>query len=141
MYSSAPRTATRCCRIASRSVNPTQARSLRPIPSTVLDRRRRPSRRWQSTEAATSPKISGIVDQISQLTLLETADLVASLKVRRRARALSSLIWQIERRISMSTNELPLLVPPQHPRPLLISSCSCSIVRASSSINPGGRRR
>jgi large subunit ribosomal protein L7/L12 len=36
--------------------------------------------RWQST--ATSPKIDGIVDQISQLTLLETADLVASLKVR-----------------------------------------------------------
>lgn len=29
-----------------------------------------------------SPKISGIVDQISQLTLLETADLVSSLKTR-----------------------------------------------------------
>ena len=28
-----------------------------------------------------NPKISGIVDQISQLTLLETADLVQSLKV------------------------------------------------------------
>jgi large subunit ribosomal protein L7/L12 len=28
-----------------------------------------------------NPKIAGIVDQISQLTLLETADLVASLKV------------------------------------------------------------
>jgi len=42
------------------------------------------SRRWQSTEAAanpTNPKIQGIVDQISQLTLLETADLVSSLKV------------------------------------------------------------
>ena len=41
------------------------------------------SRRWQSTEAeATSnPKIVGIVDQISQLTLLETADLISSLKV------------------------------------------------------------
>jgi hypothetical protein len=37
--------------------------------------------RWQSTAAA-NPKIDGIVDQISQLTLLETADLVASLKVR-----------------------------------------------------------
>ncbi|RVX72414.1 hypothetical protein B0A52_03602 [Exophiala mesophila] len=43
------------------------------------------SRRWQSTDAAAAPanpKIAGIVDQISQLTLLETADLVASLKSR-----------------------------------------------------------
>lgn len=40
------------------------------------------SRRWNSTEAAPSnPKIEAIVDQISQLTLLETADLVSSLKV------------------------------------------------------------
>ncbi|KAH7170353.1 ribosomal protein L7/L12 C-terminal domain-containing protein [Dactylonectria macrodidyma] len=39
------------------------------------------SRRWNSTEAApTNPKIQTIVDQISQLTLLETADLVSSLK-------------------------------------------------------------
>ncbi|KAI7517726.1 hypothetical protein KC331_g21567, partial [Hortaea werneckii] len=44
-------------------------------------------RRWQSTEAApaeaaapTNPKIAGIVDQISTLTLLETADLVSTLK-------------------------------------------------------------
>lgn len=44
------------------------------------------TRRYQSTEAAaapTNPKIAGIVDQISQLTLLETADLVSSLKVGR----------------------------------------------------------
>ena len=42
------------------------------------------SRRWQSTEveASMNPKIAGIVDQISQLTLLETADLVSTLKVR-----------------------------------------------------------
>ncbi|KAH0289483.1 50S ribosomal protein L12 [Aureobasidium namibiae CBS 147.97] len=42
------------------------------------------SRRWQSTEAAapTNPKIAAIVDQIGQLTLLETADLVSSLKTR-----------------------------------------------------------
>ncbi|PMD21246.1 54S ribosomal protein L12 [Hyaloscypha hepaticicola] len=41
------------------------------------------ARRWASTETtAANPKISGIVDQISQLTLLETADLVASLKTR-----------------------------------------------------------
>lgn len=42
------------------------------------------ARRWQSTDAAaapSNPKIVQIVDQISQLTLLETADLVASLKV------------------------------------------------------------
>lgn len=38
-------------------------------------------RRWASAEAA-NPKISTIVDQISQLTLLETADLVSTLKVR-----------------------------------------------------------
>lgn len=41
-------------------------------------------RRYNSTEAApaANPKIDGIVDQISQLTLLETADLVSSLKSR-----------------------------------------------------------
>lgn len=39
------------------------------------------TRRHNSTEAAVNPKIAGIVDQISQLTLLETADLVSSLKV------------------------------------------------------------
>ncbi|KAK4193557.1 ribosomal protein L7/L12 C-terminal domain-containing protein [Podospora australis] len=40
-------------------------------------------RRYNSTEAAAaSPKISAIVDQISQLTLLETSELVASLKSR-----------------------------------------------------------
>jgi len=38
------------------------------------------ARRYNSTEV--NPKIAGIVDQISQLTLLETADLVASLKSR-----------------------------------------------------------
>ncbi|TLD34039.1 hypothetical protein PspLS_00475 [Pyricularia sp. CBS 133598] len=39
------------------------------------------ARRHNSTEAA-SPKIITIVDQISQLTLLETAELVSSLKSR-----------------------------------------------------------
>jgi len=48
--------------------------------ATVLQQRI--ARRNNSTEAA-SPKIAGIVDQISQLTLLETADLVSSLKVSR----------------------------------------------------------
>ncbi|KAL1603276.1 54S ribosomal protein L12, mitochondrial [Nothophoma quercina] len=41
-------------------------------------------RRWQSDAAAapTNPKVATIVDQISQLTLLETADLVSTLKTR-----------------------------------------------------------
>jgi hypothetical protein len=39
-------------------------------------------RRFNTTEAPTNPKVAEIVDQISQLTLLETADLVSSLKVR-----------------------------------------------------------
>jgi large subunit ribosomal protein L7/L12 len=37
-------------------------------------------RRWAS-DAPANPKIATIVDQISTLTLLETADLVATLKV------------------------------------------------------------
>ncbi|GAB7351835.1 hypothetical protein MBLNU459_g2395t3 [Dothideomycetes sp. NU459] len=48
-----------------------------------INARQQLSRRWQSTEAAPSnPKIAAIVDQISQLNLLETADLVSSLKSR-----------------------------------------------------------
>ncbi|RKF56889.1 54S ribosomal protein L12, mitochondrial [Erysiphe neolycopersici] len=39
-------------------------------------------RRHNTTNAATNTKISVIVDQISQLTLLETADLVSTLKSR-----------------------------------------------------------
>ncbi|KAI1373420.1 ClpS-like protein [Hypoxylon crocopeplum] len=72
------------CRYAARSC----ARSIRPTNSirvsTSFIQNTIPSiqRRHESTEAATSPKIVGIVDQISQLTLLETADLVASLKSR-----------------------------------------------------------
>ena len=58
------------------------AASLRP--STVT-RTAPAARRYNSTEAAAAapenPKIAAIVDQISQLTLLETADLVSSLKV------------------------------------------------------------
>ncbi|PSR94587.1 hypothetical protein BD289DRAFT_427020 [Coniella lustricola] len=60
-----------------------QMRSATSIRSTASFAQQRITRRYQSTEAApTNPKISGIVDQISQLTLLETADLVASLKSR-----------------------------------------------------------
>jgi large subunit ribosomal protein L7/L12 len=69
--------AARCCRQLVRS-------SVR-ISSTTYLSQRTPSRRWNSTEAQAAapanPKITQIVDQISQLTLLETADLVASLKV------------------------------------------------------------
>ncbi|KAL2114137.1 hypothetical protein VUR80DRAFT_443 [Thermomyces stellatus] len=57
--------------------------SLRP--STVTRIASTP-RRYNSTEAQAAtpenPKIAAIVDQISQLTLLETADLVSSLKSR-----------------------------------------------------------
>merc|ERR1712098_194150 len=57
--------------------------SLRLSSAAVAQRRNTPAGRWASTEtAAANPKISGIVDQISQLTLLETADLFASLKSR-----------------------------------------------------------
>ncbi|KAH8639005.1 hypothetical protein IG631_06775 [Alternaria alternata] len=50
---------------------------------TIGATQQRIQRRWQSDAAApTNPKIATIVDQISQLTLLETADLVSTLKVR-----------------------------------------------------------
>ncbi|KIW24445.1 ribosomal protein L7/L12 [Cladophialophora immunda] len=94
MSSKLPSVTYRCCHLASR----TQKRSLSSqclrlsSTSSANQHRRRnslvsskSSRRWQSTDAAaapTNPKIAGIVDQISQLTLLETADLVASLKSR-----------------------------------------------------------
>jgi large subunit ribosomal protein L7/L12 len=65
------------------------ARQLRAAPiraSTsffLQHQQQRTTRRYNSTDAgSTNPKIQAIVDQISQLTLLETADLVASLKVR-----------------------------------------------------------
>ncbi|PSN73964.1 ClpS-like protein [Corynespora cassiicola Philippines] len=62
--------------------NATPASYLRPTASALAQHRT--SRRWASTEAAapTNPKIATIVDQISQLTLLETADLVSTLKTR-----------------------------------------------------------
>jgi hypothetical protein len=72
--------AARCCRPLVRP-----SASLRLSSSTYLSQRT-PSRRWQSTEAEggaapANPKITQIVDQISQLNLMETADLVSSLKV------------------------------------------------------------
>ncbi|RAO70625.1 uncharacterized protein BHQ10_006637 [Talaromyces amestolkiae] len=82
--------AARCCRQVIRSSASSSAPFLRiSTSSSTFQQRRRtavPSaRRWQSTDAAAAPanpKIVQIVDQISQLTLLETADLVASLKSR-----------------------------------------------------------
>ncbi|OJI98577.1 hypothetical protein ASPVEDRAFT_186147 [Aspergillus versicolor CBS 583.65] len=67
--------AARCCR---QLVRPSASLRLSaPYQQTI-------GRRWQSAEAAApaNPKITQIVDQISQLNLLETADLVASLKSR-----------------------------------------------------------
>ncbi|EQL02326.1 Ribosomal protein L12, mitochondrial [Ophiocordyceps sinensis CO18] len=68
------------CRYAARScsrqlLGPARASAQMPrVASTT--------RRWNSAETAapTNPKIAQIVDQISKLTLLETADLVSSLK-------------------------------------------------------------
>lgn len=75
-------TVARCCRHLSGAVRPS---SLRIATSAYTARSIPSSRRWESTEAAaaalTNTKITQIVDQISQLTLLETADLVSSLKV------------------------------------------------------------
>ncbi len=72
------RYAAQCCTRQLRSTTTTAP--LRAASSSLL-LQQRIGRRHNSTEAV-NPKIGGIVDQISQLTLLETADLVASLKVR-----------------------------------------------------------
>ncbi|KGO71073.1 Tetratricopeptide-like helical [Penicillium italicum] len=76
--------AARCARQLSGSVRPSSLRIA--TSATYLTARRTPSsRRCESTQAAPAainPKISQIVDQISTLTLLETADLVSSLKTR-----------------------------------------------------------
>ncbi|KAK3904385.1 ribosomal protein L7/L12, C-terminal/adaptor protein ClpS-like protein [Staphylotrichum tortipilum] len=72
------RYAAQCC---ARQLRTTTAAPIRASSSLLLQQRT--ARRYNSTEAvAASPKISTIVDQISQLTLLETADLVATLKSR-----------------------------------------------------------
>ncbi|KAK3682643.1 ribosomal protein L7/L12 C-terminal domain-containing protein [Podospora appendiculata] len=75
------RYAAQCC---ARQLRATSTSSVRTVSSSLLQQQRI-TRRHNSTEAAAapvSPKIAGIVDQISQLTLLETADLVSSLKTR-----------------------------------------------------------
>ncbi|KAK5137882.1 hypothetical protein LTR08_006651 [Meristemomyces frigidus] len=67
-----------------RSLRSSSPQTTRNVAALASRRRRQETRRWQSTEAAaaSSPKIAAIVDQISQLTLLETADLVSTLKTR-----------------------------------------------------------
>ncbi|PWW74315.1 ClpS-like protein [Tuber magnatum] len=65
----------RCCARAARSSSSSSLRLSQPVVYA-------PARRWNSTTAATNPKVSGIVDQISGLTLMETADLVSLLKSR-----------------------------------------------------------
>lgn len=80
-------TAARCCR---QLVRPSTTSCLRLSTSTYLSQRTL-GRRWESTQpegaaetaaaAPANPKITQIVDQIGQLTLLETADLVSTLKV------------------------------------------------------------
>ncbi|KZM18968.1 54S ribosomal protein L12, mitochondrial [Ascochyta rabiei] len=60
------------------------ARPVMGVRPAVGGAQQRIQRRWQSDAAAApaNPKIATIVDQISQLTLLETADLVSTLKTR-----------------------------------------------------------
>ncbi|KAI0834821.1 ClpS-like protein [Hypoxylon sp. FL0890] len=72
------------CRIAARSCARSirSGSSLRASASFVQSTTPSIQRRHESTAAPANPKIAGIVDQISQLTLLETADLVTSLKSR-----------------------------------------------------------
>ncbi|KAJ5105219.1 hypothetical protein NUU61_002566 [Penicillium alfredii] len=77
--------AARCCRHFSGSVRPSSLRIATSATYLPTARSTPSSRRWESTEAAAAPanpKIAPIVDQISQLTLLETADLVSTLKTR-----------------------------------------------------------
>ncbi|KAL9942509.1 hypothetical protein D7B24_008578 [Verticillium nonalfalfae] len=74
------------CRYAARSCarQLRTANSLRASASSFQTRTPATARRHNSTEAApaANPKIETIVDQISKLTLLETADLVSTLKSR-----------------------------------------------------------
>lgn len=71
-----------CQNVARSCIRSLRSSSNVRISAVTLSQRRKasPARRWASTDAATNPKVAGIVDQISQLTLLETADLVSSLK-------------------------------------------------------------
>jgi hypothetical protein len=120
--------AARCCRQLSGSVRPSSLR----IATSYTARRTPISRRWESTEAAaaapSNPKIAQIVDQISTLTLLETADLVSSLKVcwpdpliRKHTSTLRQLrrfprILPLDSLLIIPRLTLLLSDPPEHPR-------------------------
>ncbi|KAL9003327.1 MAG: hypothetical protein Q9188_003803 [Gyalolechia gomerana] len=69
-----------CIRALHTSIRPSLA--ARSLAIQCQNHPRRALRRHESTTASptTNPKITTIVDQISQLTLLETADLVSNLK-------------------------------------------------------------
>lgn len=91
--SSTSRPVARCCQCAFQNcmrtsqIFPSRTLTTAPRTSSIERQRRRfaTSRRGQATAATSSgssnAKISNIVDQIGQLTLLETADLVSTLKV------------------------------------------------------------
>ncbi|KAI1074095.1 ClpS-like protein [Whalleya microplaca] len=72
------------CRYAARSCarSVRSSSSIRASASFIQTTTPSIQRRHNATAAASDPKIAGIVDQISHLTLLETADLVSSLKSR-----------------------------------------------------------
>ncbi|CAK7204652.1 54S ribosomal protein L12, mitochondrial [Sporothrix eucalyptigena] len=70
------------CRYAAQRCAQQLRTASRVRPATFSVAPQRITRRHNSTEAAVDPKISTIVDQISQLTLLETASLVSTLKTR-----------------------------------------------------------
>ncbi|CAK7243635.1 MAG: 54S ribosomal protein L12, mitochondrial [Sporothrix thermara] len=70
------------CRYAAQRCAQQLRTASRVRPATLSVASQRMARRHNSTEAAVDPKISTIVDQISQLTLLETASLVSTLKTR-----------------------------------------------------------
>ncbi|EZF32462.1 54S ribosomal protein L12 [Trichophyton mentagrophytes] len=81
--------ATRCCRSAVRlsssasaSVRTSSQITRLNASTSYISQRRRYESTTAEPAAPTSEKITKIVDQISQLTLLETADLVSSLKTR-----------------------------------------------------------
>ncbi|KAK3626828.1 54S ribosomal protein L12, mitochondrial [Elasticomyces elasticus] len=67
-------------RQCARTLRSSSTHTSRTAAAITCRRKRQETRRWQSTEAATNPKIATIVDQIGSLTLLETADLVSKLK-------------------------------------------------------------
>jgi hypothetical protein len=124
----------RCCRQALKLRSPTTASQCTRLASTsctssIREHRRRKAqsqplgRRWETTDAAAvSPKISGIVDQISQLTLLETADLVQSLKVRKHlgARSETMFLQDSENGFDLAVYVYSVLTidpdPSEHPR-------------------------